>query len=237
MRVRVRLFAGLRERAGAGELELELAPASTVADLKRALEARVPALAPLAGVRVALDRTYASEDASIGDAREVALIPPVSGGSGERGESPEDRALAEGVVELCAEPLDAAAAQRRVEHRSFGAVVLFSGLARDESRGRSVLRLEYEAYEAMLAPEMARIFARCRETCAATPERRLRMLVVHRTGVVPIGEAAVVVAVASPHRDAAFQAARFLIDELKRSLPVWKRECYPGGEAWIGDRP
>ena len=100
-----------------------------------------------------------------------------------------------------------------------------------------MLRLEYEAYEAMLAPEMGRIFARCRETCGATPERRLRMLVIHRTGVVPIGEAAVVVAVASPHRDAAVQAARFLIDELKRSLPVWKRECYPGGEAWIGDRP
>jgi molybdopterin synthase catalytic subunit/molybdopterin converting factor small subunit len=253
MRLRVRLFAGLRERARADEIEVELGPevagqgaagAATVLDLKRALERRAPELGPLDHVRVALDRAYASDSTPLGDVREVALIPPVSGGSGEA-----DADLEQGVFELSHGPIDPAGCQRRVEHPACGGVVLFSGQARDHSRGRSVLGLEYEAYEAMLAPEMERIFARCRSQFggagdAAAPQSpdpgagpRLRMLVVHRAGKVAIGEPAVVVAVASPHRDAAFRACRFLIDELKLSLPVWKRESYPGGETWIGDRP
>src|SRR6202008_172300 len=114
------------------------------------------------------------------------------------------------------------------------------GLAPERAAARRAERREYEAYAAMLEPEMVRIFARCRERCGGTgatgEDRRLRLLVVHKSGTVAMGEPAVVVAVASPHRDAAFLACRFLIDELKRSLPMWKRECYPGGEAWIGDR-
>lgn len=235
MRVRVRLFAGLRERAGSGELELELPSGCDVAGFKRALEARLPALESLAHVRVAVDRNYARDDTPLVEGCEVALIPPVSGGSGE------DALLERGLFELALDSIDPADCQRRVEHPSCGACVLFSGLARDHSRGQSVERLEYEAYAAMLEPEMARLFARCRieigDGAGARPERRLRMLVVHRSGVVAIGEPAVVVAVASPHRDAAFQACRFLIDELKNSLPVWKRESYPGGAEWIGDRP
>ncbi|HUR26883.1 MAG TPA: molybdenum cofactor biosynthesis protein MoaE [Planctomycetota bacterium] len=235
MRVRVRLFAGLRERAAASEVELELPHAADVSALKRALEARIPALGPLGHVRVAIDRTYARDDALLAPEQEIALIPPVSGGSGE------DEALARGVFEVAEDALDPAAAQARVEHPAFGACVLFSGLARDHARGRSVEQLEYEAYAAMLEPEMARVFERCRaafgETASAGVDQRLRMLVLHRVGVVQIGEPAVVVAVASPHRDAAFRACRFLIDELKASLPIWKRESYPGGESWIGDRP
>jgi molybdopterin synthase catalytic subunit len=229
------LFASLRERAGASEIELELSEGADVSALKRALEAKVPALGSLSHVRAALDRTYAGDDARVAPEQEIALIPPVSGGSGE------DEALARGVFELAEDALDPAALQARVEHPAFGACVLFSGLARDHARGKVVERLEYEAYAAMLEPEMARIFERCRaefgETTSAGVDRRLRMLVVHRVGVVAIGEPAVVVAVASPHRDAAFRACRFLIDELKASLPVWKRESYLGGEAWIGDRP
>jgi molybdopterin synthase catalytic subunit len=83
---------------------------------------------------------------------------------------------------------------------------------------------------------MARIFERCRATVATSPDRGLRMLVVHRTGTVEVGEASVAIAVASPHRDAAFAACRFLIDELKRSMPIWKKEVYADGEAWIGER-
>lgn len=232
----MRLFAGLREKARASEIELELPRDCDVAGLKRALAARCPALGPLDHVRVALDRSYAADDARVGAGSEVALIPPVSGGSGE------DELLARGVFELSAQPIDPARCQHRVEHAGFGACVLFSGLARDRSRGRDVERLEYEAYAAMLEPEMARLFARCREGfgndgAGTREDRRLRMLVVHRVGTVEIGQAAVVVAVASPHRDAAFLACRFLIDELKKELPIWKRESYPGGEAWIGDRP
>ncbi len=235
MRVRVRLFAGLRERACASEIELELPPRSDIAALKRALQEKVPALGSLSHVRAAVDRAYAPEDTPLHPDSEVALIPPVSGGSGE------DEALARGVFEVRQESIDPSACQLRVEHPAFGACVLFSGLARDHNRGKSVERLEYEAYAAMLEPEMARLFARCREQFGdregTRPDQRLRMLVAHRVGRVEIGEPAVVVAVASPHRDAAFQACRFLIDELKTSLPIWKRESYPGGEAWIGDRP
>ncbi|MEO6711743.1 MAG: molybdopterin converting factor subunit 1 [Planctomycetota bacterium] len=235
MRVRVRLFAELRERAAASELELELPQGADLAALKRALEAAVPALGSLSHVRVAIDRAYASDDTRLTPQCEIALIPPVSGGSGE------DELLALGVFEVSQTSIDPAACQLRVEHPAFGAVVLFSGLARDHSRGKSVEKLEYEAYAAMLEPEMAKVFARCRERfgdeAGTRADKRLRMLVVHRVGRVEIGEPAVVVAVASPHRDSAFLACRFLIDELKATLPIWKRESYPGGEAWIGDRP
>ena len=103
-----------------------------------------------------------------------------------------------------------------------------------------MLRLEYEAFESMTGPEMARIFARCRERFGdvdgTAPQRALRMLCVHRTGFVEVGESSVAIAVASPHRAAAFDACRFLIDELKASLPVWKKEFLASGAHWVGDR-
>lgn len=139
----------------------------------------------------------------------------------------------QGVFELAHEPLAPAALEARVAHPSCGARVLFTGSTRDENRGQRVVRLEYEAFERMTGPEMARIFERCRAESAGA---RLRMLVAHRVGTVEVGEASVVIAVASPHRAQAFAACRFLIDELKRTLPVWKKEIYEGGAHWIGDR-
>jgi len=138
-----------------------------------------------------------------------------------------------GVFELVREPLDPAALEARVAHPSCGARVLFTGSTRDENRGKRVVRLEYEAFEKMTGPEMARIFERCR---AEQPDTKLRMLVAHRVGIVAVGEPSVVIAVASPHRAPAFAACRFLIDELKRTLPVWKKEIYADGAHWIGDR-
>jgi molybdopterin synthase catalytic subunit len=138
-----------------------------------------------------------------------------------------------GVFELVRGPLEPAALEARVLHPSCGACVLFTGTTREENRGQRVVRLEYEAFERMTGPEMQRIFERCR---AEQPDARLRMLVAHRTGVVEVGEPSVVIAVASPHRAQAFAAARFLIDELKRTLPVWKKEIYADGAHWIGDR-
>ena len=138
-----------------------------------------------------------------------------------------------GVFELVREPLEPAALQSRVLHPSCGACVLFTGTTREQNRGQHVVRLEYEAFERMTGPEMARIFERCR---AEQPQVPLRMLVAHRVGVVEVGEPSVVIAVASPHRAQAFVAARFLIDELKRTLPVWKKEIYADGEHWIGER-
>jgi molybdopterin synthase catalytic subunit len=146
----------------------------------------------------------------------------------------------EGVFELSERPLDEARAQARVRTDECGATVVFTGSTRAFNRGERVVRLEYEAFDAMAGPEMARIFARCRDLVANSKrdavDRRLRMLCQHRVGVVEVGQPSVVIAVASPHRAAAFEACRFLIDELKRTLPVWKKEIYAGGHHWIGDR-
>jgi molybdopterin synthase catalytic subunit len=230
MQITVRLFAGLRERAGVDALELaDLPEPMDVAGLKRALEERRPELGPLGFVRGVVGTAYVPDGTALADGDEVALLPPVSGGSG----ADEDAALAQGVFEIAAAPIDPAACQRRVEHRSCGAVVLFTGLTRERNRERDVTRLDYEAFEAMAGAEMGRIFARCRETLDGA---ELRMLVVHRTGTVAVGEPSVAIAVASPHRDAAFQAARFLIDELKASVPLWKKEVYADGHHWIHDR-
>lgn len=233
MRLKVRLFASLRERAGGEELTLDGVPAGTdVAGAKRLLEERHPELGSLQAVRGVLGTSYVPDATLLEEGQELALLPPVSGGSDE------GPALERGVFELHADPLDVEDTRLRVEHDSCGAVVLFVGNARERNRDQDVVRLEYEAFGAMAVTEMAQVFEECRNRVAGGDERRaLRMLVLHRTGTVEVGQAAVVVAVASPHRDAAFQAARFLIDELKARVPLWKREVYADGHHWIGERP
>ncbi len=236
MKIKLLLFAGLRERAKASELVLELSePSPDVAAAKRALLAKFPELKSLASVRGALREHYVDDDAKLADGDELALLPPVSGGAPDR-----DEDLERGIFELSDSPIDPLACQRRVSGESCGAAVLFVGSTRDENRGRKVERLEYEAFAAMTGPEMARIFERCRATCGdptgVDRSKTLRMLCVHRTGTVELGEPSVAIAVASPHRAAAFEACRFLIEELKRTLPIWKKEFYVGGEHWIGDR-
>jgi molybdopterin synthase catalytic subunit len=231
MRLVVRLFAVLRERAGRDVLELgDLPDGLDVGGLKRALEERHPELGSLAHVRGVVGTSYVSDAHALDEGADVSLLPPVSGGSGESGEAD----LRAGVFELCASVLDVAATEARVAHPSCGAVCSFTGTTRDTNRGRDVVRLEYEAFEAMTGPEMARIFARCRAELGEPED--LRMLCRHRVGAVAVGEPSVVIAVASAHRDLAFRACRFLIDELKETLPIWKKEHYAGGAHWIGDR-
>lgn len=246
MRLTVRLFAVLRERAGTDALVLEDLPDELdVGDLKREVSARHPELGDLSYVAGVVGTEYARDDRTLVEGDEVALLPPVSGGSGPS-EDPEedpdedpDEDSGEDFderFEISAEPLDVGALQARVLHPGCGAVVLFTGTTRDTNRGQDVVRLDYEAFHAMAGPEMARIFAECRARFGDGGQRRLRMLCVHRTGTVEVGEPSVVIAVASPHRDAAFAAARFLIDTLKERLPVWKKEIYADGQHWIGDR-
>ena len=234
MRLRVRLFASLRERAGREFVLLEGVPAGTdVAGAKRLLEEHHPELGSLQSVRGVLGTSYVPDATPLAEGEDLALLPPVSGGSGA---NDADAALERGVFELSAAPLDPASAQARVEHRSCGAVVVFTGNARDRNRERDVVRLDYEAFPAMAGEEMTHIFEDCRARIADDAGHALRMLVQHRTGTVPVGEPAVVVAVACAHRDAAFQAARFLIDELKARVPIWKKEVYADGHHWIGER-
>lgn len=243
MRVTIRLFAALRERAGRDSIDLVDVPTgSTIDDLKRLASAQCDALGDLGSVAGVIGTSYAAPDTVVNEGDEVAFLPPVSGGA--PGASESDARLEQGVFELSAEPLDIQALQDRVAHPSCGAIVLFTGTTRDTNRGQDVVELDYEAFAEMAGPEMGRIFADCLAAhgpgsgSGSAPDQRLklRMLAVHRTGVVGVGEPSVVIAVASPHRDAAFKAARTLIDTLKERLPVWKKEVYQGGHHWIGDR-
>ncbi len=207
MRVTVRLFAGLRERAGQSRLELE--NVARVADVWPRLELgdEPP------GLMYAVNREYVDPEQALADGDEVALIPPVSGGAFR---------LVEG-------PLDVAAVLREVEDPDAGAVASFVGTVRRRSRGRDVLGLEYEAYEEMAEPMLAGLAANL------TARHGLCSVAIHhRVGGVEIGEASVAIAVSAPHRAAALTACREAIDTLKATIPLWKKEVYAGGEEWIG---
>jgi molybdopterin synthase catalytic subunit len=209
MRVTVRLFAGLRELAGTGRRELELGEGSRVEDVWAALElGEEPA-----GLVFAVNRTYVERDRGLADDDEVALIPPVSGGS----------------FRLTEEAIDFASVVAEVEDERAGAVATFVGTVRSESRGRKVVRLEYEAYEGMAENVMADLAEQLKaryDLCA--------MAITHRVGVCEIGEASVAIAVSAPHRQDALAACRDAIDTLKETVPLWKKEVYEGGEEWIG---
>jgi MoaE-MoaD fusion protein len=202
MRVSVQLFAGLRQRAGTGRVEVELGPDATVSDLLAAMAATpVGPLAPRSCI-VAVNREYAAPSARIAAGDELALIPPVSGG-----ESPVRR------VRVTGEPLDLAALAAAVRDPRAGAVVLFEGVTRE------VDALEYEAYAEMAEPYIARIAAE-----EAARHDLLAVAVEHRTGRVALGEPSVIVAASSAHRGEAFAGARAVIDRVKAEAPVWKRE-------------
>jgi MoaE-MoaD fusion protein len=209
MRVTVRLFAGLRERAGMGRRDVELDRGARAGD--------VWALLGLgdepAGLLYAVNRAYVDRDSELAEGDEVALIPPVSGGA----------------FRLTEEPIDLAAVVAEVEDDRAGAIATFVGTVRAESRGRQVVRLEYEAYEGMAEDVMADLgkqLGERYELCAVA--------ITHRTGVCEIGEASVAIAVSAPHRQAALDACRDAIDALKETVPLWKKEIYERGEEWIG---
>ena len=207
MAIKVRLFAGLRERAGYSERELE--GVAQVADVWPALGLGDEP----EGLLYAVNREYADAGRMLADGDEVALIPPVSGGG----------------FRVTGQPLSLEAVVGEVTDESAGAVATFLGTVRRESRGRTVLYLEYEAYAEMAEDVMAQL--------AADLERRYELWAVaihHRVGRVEIGEASVAIAVSAPHRQDALAACKDAIDTLKETVPLWKKEVYEGGEEWIG---
>ncbi len=207
MPVTIRLFAGLRERAGTGKLELD--GVATVADVWPALGLGVEP----AGLLYAVNRAYVERTQELRDGDEVAVIPPVSGGD----------------FRISEEPLDVAAVVAEAESDDAGAVATFVGTVRRRSRDRDVLHLEYEAFEEMAEP-MLRALAD-----ELTARHGLcRVAIHHRIGRVEIGEPSVVIAVSAPHRAAALDACREAIDTLKKTIPLWKKEFYEGGEEWLG---
>ena len=209
VKVGVKLFAAVREQAGGRERELELADGSSVDDVWPALGlGEEPA-----GIVYAVNRSYVSRGAPLADGDEVAVIPPVSGGA----------------FRLSAEPLSVERVNAEVASDDAGAIATFVGTTRARSRGRDVIRLEYEAYEEMAEAEMARIAGELKAS-----HNVLDVAIHHRVGPVEIGETSVVIAVSAPHRAAAFDACREAIDTLKQTVPLWKKELYVGGEEWIG---
>jgi molybdopterin synthase catalytic subunit/molybdopterin converting factor small subunit len=209
MKVRVRLFAALRERAGAGEVEVDLPEEAVVADVWPAL----PLGDEPPGLLFARNRTYADRSERLQDGDEIALIPPVSGGT----------------FLLSEDHLSVEAAVEEVRRDEAGGIATFVGTTRRRSRDRDVIYLEYEAYEGMAEQVM--------EDLAAELKRRHELCEIaihHRVGRVDVGDTSVVIAVSAPHRAAALAACHEAIDELKVSVPLWKKEVYAGGEEWIG---
>jgi molybdopterin synthase catalytic subunit/molybdopterin converting factor small subunit len=209
MRVTVRLFAGLREHAGTGRRDVDLGDGARVEDVWRALELGDEPT----GLVFAVNRAYVGRGQALAEGDEVALIPPVSGGA----------------FRLTEDPIDLAAVVAEVEDERAGATATFVGTVRAQSRGRQVLRLEYEAYEGMAENVMADLAEQLNERydlCA--------IAITHRVGVCEIGDASVAIAVSAPHRQDALAACKDAIDTLKETVPLWKKEVYEGGEEWIG---
>jgi molybdopterin synthase catalytic subunit/molybdopterin converting factor small subunit len=209
MRVTVRLFAGLREHAGTGRRDVDLGDGARVGDVWRALELGDEPT----GLVFAVNRAYVERGQALAEGDEVALIPPVSGGA----------------FRLTEDPIDLAAVVAEVEDERAGATATFVGTVRAQSRGRQVVRLEYEAYEGMAENVMADLAEQLNERydlCA--------IAITHRVGVCEIGEASVAIAVSAPHRQDALAACKDAIGTLKETVPLWKKEVYEGGEEWIG---
>jgi molybdopterin synthase catalytic subunit len=207
VRVTVRLFAGLRERAGTARLEIDGVERVEDVWAKLALGEEP------AGLLYAVNRDYVDRGRALADGDEVAVIPPVSGGA----------------FRLSGEPLELHAAVAEAASDDAGAVATFVGTVRRSSRGREVLYLEYEAFEEMAEPLLAGLARELK-----TKHDLCEVAIHHRVGRVEIGEPSVVIAVSAPHRAAALEACREAIDTLKGTIPLWKKEVYAGGEEWIG---
>jgi len=210
-------FATVSDVLGSDPVALALPAGSRISDLKTALVERHPRLTAIwPRLAVAVDGELTTADAVLADGCEVALLPPVSGGSSDA------RAA---LVDLVDGPIDVAAVERSVAGPGCGAVVLFLGTVRNHHAGRAVERLTYSAYRPMALAGLRRIAGELEGAGSC------RVGLVHRLGEVAVGEPSVVIAVASAHRQAAYEASRDALERLKREVPIWKREHYAGGDA------
>jgi molybdopterin synthase catalytic subunit len=221
MRVNVRYFAVVRERLGLESEAIELDDGTTARAALAALAGRHGALGGLLGhVRVAVNQEMVTLDHRLGDGDELALIPPVAGGAGRLARVVADR------------PPSVDAVMEAVRGPGTGGVAVFVGLVRDHSQGKDVVKLEYEAYVAMAEKVFAEL---CDEIEARHPGARVA--VEHRIGALAVGDVAVAIAAAAPHRGEAFRACQAMIDELKQRAPIWKKETGPDGTHWVGMGP
>jgi MoaE-MoaD fusion protein len=222
MQVKVLFFGILKDLAGRGSDLLNLSEDATLADVLSHYQERIPRLKDLAAsVAMSVNQEYAPAEAKLKPGDEVALLPPVSGGTSNSKHCAivRDRIDTQSVIE-------------KTKHPEDGAAVIFEGVVRDHTRGRRTLYLEYEAYEEMALKQMEELAGRALGQFAVRDAA-----IIHRLGRLEIGETSVLIVVASAHRAAAFEACRWLIDTLKRTVPIWKKEHFENGAVWADGEP
>ena len=219
MRVRVLFFGVLKDLVGKASESLEVRDGATVADVLTHYEAHIPRMREfLPTVALSVNQHYSGPGALLGDDDEVALLPPVSGGAGR--------------AAIVRERINTAEVTERTKHPEDGAAIVFEGVVRDNTRGRKTLYLDYESYEEMALRQMEEL------ACQAIDQFKVRdVAIVHRLGRLEIGETSVLIVVASAHRGAAYEASRWLIDTLKRKVPIWKKEYFVDGAVWADGEP
>src|SRR5439155_18036990 len=233
MQIRVLFFGVLKDLAGRSSDELTLAEEATAGDVVEHYQ-RISALKGMLGsIAISVNQEYARPDAKLHSGDEVALLPPVRGGSSpSQGGLAEPLKIAKGRASMTRGAIETEAVLARIKRPEDGALVVFEGVVRNHSRGRRTQYLEYEAYEAMALKEMEGLAGRA---LSQFPIRDVAM--VHRLGHLEIGETSVLIAVASAHRAAALDACRWLIDTLKQTVPVWKKEYFEDGAVWADGEP
>ncbi|HSB34599.1 MAG TPA: molybdenum cofactor biosynthesis protein MoaE [Nitrospirota bacterium] len=223
--VTVKLFAMIKDKAGRSELSIAF-NGGTVADLLKRVSREHPALADVlscGGILVSVNQEFVKPDSPVCDGDEVALMPPFSGGDGPAGH-----------VRIQREPfsIEQEIAGLKGSSASIGAIVTFLGTTRDISKGVPVSKLDFECYPGMAEKKLGEIRER-----AVNEYGVIDVTIIHRIGTLPAGEDIVLIAVAAGHRDEAFRACRFCIDELKRTAPIWKKETTPEGDVWVEEHP
>ncbi len=229
MQIRVLFFGMLKDLAGRASESLSLPEDATLGDVLQHYEQAIPRDL-MASLAMSVNQEYAAPDARLRQGDEVALLPPVSGGSPEGPPNRNTRRSAHATI--VSGVIDTVALLRAIKQPEDGATVVFEGIVRNHTRGRRTLHLEYEAYEEMALKQMEELAAR------ALTEFKIRdVTLVHRLGRLEIGETSVLIVVASAHRAAAFEACRWLIDTLKRTVPIWKKEYFEDGAVWADGEP
>ena len=216
MNIRVLFFGAARDAVGANQMELALEAPATVSSAFQSLKERFEKLERFGrSLLFAVNQEYATPDTQLKENDELAVFPPVSGGSQD-------------FFELTKEPIDVGEVARRVVLPECGATVTLDGYAREWTKAKRTLYLIYEAYDSMALTEMQRLGVEAHKQFEIA-----HIGIVHRTGRIEIGETSVVIAASAPHRRAAFQACEWAIKELKRTVPIWKKEVFEGGEEWV----
>ena len=225
MRVRVLFFGQLKDIVGVSQEDAEISEGARVEDLYGRYSRRFPRLADFRpSVAASVNQEYAEWRASLAAGDEVAFLPPVSGG--------QQAAVSSDIILLVREPIQPREILLNLKAFEDGAAVIFDGFVRNNFKGQSTLYLEYEAYEPMAYTKLREIAAYIHAQFAIH-----RLAIVHRLGRLEVGDTSVFIAVSAPHRAAAFDACRYAIDTLKRTVPIWKKEFFVGGAVWAEGEP